>query len=85
MKTSKRAASAVIWIFSVIIIWEIAAYVLQDVLNDPLAEKKVPSMITILTSYAEHFGTIMHQAEKLFHMLLQGFSQALLQEYCWHS
>lgn len=73
MKTSKRAASAVIWIFSVIIIWEIAAYVLQDVLNDPLAEKKVPSLITILTSYADHFGTIMHQAGITFSYAAAGF------------
>lgn len=62
MRTYKKALNAMIWILAIIVVWEVAAYVMSDVLNDPMAEKKVPFLSDIACSFADNFGVIMYQS-----------------------
>lgn len=62
MKTYKKALSAVLWSVGVIVLWEAAAYILENVLHDPLAAKKVPWLSEIAASFVQHGPELIKQA-----------------------
>ncbi len=62
MKTYKKTLSAALWLICVLIIWELAAYILANVLHDPLAAKKLPGLASIAVSFAQHCKTLCAQA-----------------------
>ncbi|NLM49408.1 MAG: ABC transporter permease subunit [Clostridiaceae bacterium] len=75
MKTSKKLISLSVWLILFVLIWEAAAMVLSDILHDPLAEKKVPKLLTIAKSFLENYQVILNQS---FITLSYAFSGLLI-------
>ena len=62
MKAYKQKIISIILFFiAALVIWELAAYILSDVLNDSSAERKLPHLTAIASSYAEGYKTILKQ------------------------
>lgn len=74
MKTYKKTISILLWILAVLILWETASYILRDVLNDPLASKKVPGLLEIAVSFAENSSNLFKQAGTTMSYAAAGFA-----------
>lgn len=74
MKTYKKTISILLWILAVLILWETASYILRDVLNDPLASKKVPGLLEIAVSFAENSSNLFKQAGITMSYAAAGFA-----------
>lgn len=62
MKTYKKVWSAAVWLIAVLIVWEAAAYLLEHVLHDPLAAKKVPGLPEIGAAFVQYGAGLLRQA-----------------------
>lgn len=78
MKTYKKTVSVCLWILAVLIIWETAAYILKDVVNDPLASKKVPGLLEIGTSFLANMPDLFRQAGITMSYASAGFATGAL-------
>ncbi len=74
MKTYKKLLSSVLWLAAALIIWEAAAYILRDVICDPLAAKKVPGLLEIGASFLQNSVELMRQAGVTMSYAAAGFA-----------
>lgn len=74
MKTYKKTISILLWILAVLIIWQAASCILRDVLNDPLASKKVPGLFEIAVSFAANSSNLFRQAGITMSYAASGFA-----------
>lgn len=49
-----RRVVAVVWLIGVILVWELAAFLLQNVIHDPMAAKKLPYFHTVVTVFIQN-------------------------------
>lgn len=73
MKTYKRACSACVWIVLALGLWEITSYILRNVVHDPLADKKLPSMTEIEGLFVRHGTELLGQAGITVFYAVAGF------------
>lgn len=57
-----RVLSTLCWLLGAVLLWEIIALVLKYLLRDPMAEKRLPELLSVLQTFAEHGGIILRQA-----------------------
>lgn len=62
MTIYKKWISVALWITIALLIWQGAAYLLDQVLSDPLAGKKVPYLWDIGASFNQYSGELIAQA-----------------------
>lgn len=62
MKISKKWMSALLWGVGALAVWQLAAWLMADVLQDPLAGKKLPYLQDVLRSFAENASFLLSQA-----------------------
>lgn len=62
MRTYKKVLSVAAWVVLVLAAWQAAAYVLANVLHDPLAGKKLPAIADVLISFAQNRPELLRQA-----------------------
>lgn len=62
MKTYKKTLSVLLWILAAIVLWELASYILKEVICDPLASKKLPGLLEIFDSFIDNAPELMRQA-----------------------
>lgn len=74
MKISKKALSVLIWIAVLLIIWELSAYILKDVIKDPLSAKKLPGLGQIAASFKDNAPELMRQAGITLSYAAKGFA-----------
>lgn len=73
MKTYKKALSVLIWILAVLVLWESVSYILREVLQDPLASKKVPGLLEIAGSFLDNSPELLRQAGITVTYAAEGF------------
>lgn len=74
MRTYKKTCSAAVWILLAMVLWEVASYLLREVLHDPLASKKVPSLLEIADSFISNAPELMRQAGITMSYAAAGFA-----------
>lgn len=62
MQSYKKWLSAAAWICGLILVWEAASLLLDQILNDPMAEKKLPYLHQVLISFKDYGASIMPEA-----------------------
>ncbi|MCB6994680.1 ABC transporter permease subunit [bacterium 210820-DFI.6.37] len=62
MRGYKKALSVFLWILGAVLLWEGAAWLLQNGLQDPMAEKKLPYLHQVLASFGEYGPELSVQA-----------------------
>lgn len=74
MKTYKKVLSAVLWLAAALIIWETASYILKYVIQDPLAAKKIPSLLEIGAAFLQNRLELIRQAGVTMSYAAVGFA-----------
>lgn len=57
-----RARSTLCWLLGALMLWEILALVLKYVVRDPMAEKRLPELLSVARTFAEYGDVILRQA-----------------------
>lgn len=73
MRTFKTGISTAAWIAGALALVEFAAWVLAEVVQDPLAEKKLPYLQDVMASFADNAGFLLEQAGVTMHYAALGF------------
>lgn len=68
-----RRIVAVVWLIGVILVWELAAFFLQNVIHDPMAAKKLPYFHTIVSVLAQNGQDMAGDAAVTFSRAAVGF------------
>ncbi|HCB99857.1 MAG TPA: ABC transporter permease [Ruminococcaceae bacterium] len=68
-----RRIVAVVWLIGVIIIWELLAFLLQNVIHDPMAAKKLPYFHTVVTVLMQNWQDLIGDALTTFSRAAIGF------------
>ena len=74
MKTYKKAISIAAWLLAALALWEAIAYILADILRDPLAAKKVPKLSEIISAFLEFAPQLLRQAGTTLSYAAAGFA-----------
>ena len=62
MQSYKKWISVAFWILGAVLVWEGAAWLLQNGLQDHMAEKKLPYLHQVLISFSEYGPDLVYQA-----------------------
>lgn len=73
MTTYKKLISSAVWLSAVLVIWETVAYILKYVFADPLAEKKLPLISQIGSSFSGNAAYLFSQAATTLGYAALGF------------
>lgn len=73
MPTSKKIISAAGWLSASLFLWETAAYILEFIVRDPLAEKKIPLISHIGESFSANGEYLFSQAATTLKYAAFGF------------
>lgn len=73
MKTYKMWISVLIWSVGALALWQFAAFILAEVIQDPLAEKKLPYLQDVTDSFLENAGYLITQAKVTLTFAALGF------------
>lgn len=74
----RRGFSTFGWFFGVGILWEIIAFVLADIVHDPMAENKLPYLHDTIIRLIDDFGILSIQAGISFQRALYGYLYGVL-------
>lgn len=68
-----RRIVAIVWLIGTILVWEFAAFLLQNVVHDPMAAKKLPYFHTVIIVFAQNFQDMIFDAGITFSRAAIGF------------
>ncbi|AVQ97384.1 ABC transporter permease [Ethanoligenens harbinense] len=78
MTKKDRRIVAVVWLIGVILVWELAAFFLQNVIHDPMAAKKLPYFHTVIAVLAQNGQDMAGDAAVTFSRAAIGFALGAL-------
>ncbi|MBQ9707918.1 MAG: ABC transporter permease subunit [Firmicutes bacterium] len=70
---NKRTLSVILWILALLVVWEVVSLLMSNVFHDPMAEKKLPDLLTIAGSFRDYWQIILRQAGVTFSFAFSGF------------
>jgi len=70
---NKREVSIAVWVVGVMVLWELAAFFLANVIQDPMAEKKLPYLHEVVILFGQHWQSILKEAGITFTRAAYGF------------
>jgi NitT/TauT family transport system permease protein len=68
-----RYISLILWVVGFFLLWELGAFFLSDVLQDPMAAKKLPFFHTVIAETAAHSSNIFYQSSLTALRAAEGF------------
>jgi NitT/TauT family transport system permease protein len=69
-----RRTVTIVWLISIIIVWEIIAFILKYVVNDVLASTKFPFLHSIMITLVNNGGSILQAGAVTFSRAAIGFA-----------
>ena len=65
---------AFVWVIGIIVVWELASFVLKNVLHDPMAATKLPYLHIIAITLVENWKTLLEAGAVTFSRAAIGFA-----------
>jgi len=65
---------ALVWVVGIIVVWELASFVLKNVLHDPMAATKLPYLHIIAITFVKNWKTLLEAGAVTFSRAAIGFA-----------
>lgn len=59
-KKNEKLFITLVWIIGVIVLWEVGAWLLQDVFHDNMARQKLPYLHDVAAAFISNFGSLLN-------------------------